>query len=154
MKLKKYTLNDLKSAISTSVSLREVLQKLNIKEAGGNYATLKRAINFYNLDTSHFTGKNLKGRKLPNRRKPIEHYLSKTVYTQSYKLKRYILEANLLTYECSNCNLQDWLSHPIPLELDHIDGDPSNNTLENLRLLCPNCHALTETYRGKNIKSP
>ena len=52
---------------------------------------------------------------------------------------------------CSRCNLTEWLGQLIPLELEHIDGDNSNNSLENLCLLCPNCHALTPTYRGKNI---
>jgi predicted HNH restriction endonuclease len=44
------------------------------------------------------------------------------------------------------------LGNPIPLELHHIDGDKTNNTLENFQLLCPNCHALTDSYRGKNVK--
>jgi len=46
--------------------------------------------------------------------------------------------------------LSEWQSRPIPLELDPIDGDPRNNRLGNLRLLCPNCHAFTPTYRGRN----
>lgn len=53
-------------------------------------------------------------------------------------------------HRCSSCNLEVWLGEPIPLELDHADGNPDNNTEENLRLLCPNCHALTDTYKGKN----
>jgi hypothetical protein len=52
---------------------------------------------------------------------------------------------------CEGCLLYDWCGEPIPLELDHINGDRSDNRLEKLRLLCANCHALTPTYGGRNI---
>ena len=52
--------------------------------------------------------------------------------------------------KCYNCNLTNWLGFNIPLELEHINGDNRDNRIENLILLCPNCHALTPTYRGKN----
>ena len=150
MKLNKYTLSELESAIITSISLRQVLQKLNVIAAGGNYTTLKRAIKHFNLDTSHFTGQNLGGRTFPERHKPIEEYLQKGLFTKSHSLKKKLIREGIFSHTCSSCNLSEWLSNPIPLELDHIDGDHLNNELSNLRLLCPNCHALTPTYRGKN----
>ena len=152
MKLYKYTLTDLEIAIKSSVSLRQVLQLLNIVPAGGNYTTLKKAISFYNLDISHFTGQNLGGRTFPERLKPLEEYLTKGSTIQSHKLRIKLLKYGVFQHICSSCNLSEWLSKPIPLELDHIDGDNTNNELSNLRLLCPNCHAFTPTYRGKNIK--
>lgn len=51
---------------------------------------------------------------------------------------------------CESCGLTQWLDQPIPLEQDHTNGNPTDNSLENLRLICPNCHALTPTYKGKN----
>lgn len=54
-------------------------------------------------------------------------------------------------YSCSVCKNTTWNEQKIPLELDHIDGNSTNNNLENLRLICPNCHALTSTYKAKNI---
>lgn len=54
-------------------------------------------------------------------------------------------------HQCESCSLSEWMNNPIPLELEHIDGNNKNNTKENLKLLCPNCHSLTKTYRGKNI---
>jgi hypothetical protein len=61
------------------------------------------------------------------------------------------VEEGLKDHRCEACDLTRWRGRPIPLELDHIDGDRTNNELQNLRLLCPNCHALTPTYRGRNI---
>ena len=150
MKLKKYTLIQLQEAVNTSVSIRQCLQKLNVAAYGGNYSGFHKAVQYYNIDTSHFTGINATGRKFPSRRRPLNEYLTKNSQVGSYKLKRYLLEANIFQPICSSCSLVKWLSGKIPLELDHIDGDNSNNELSNLRLLCPNCHALTDTYRGKN----
>jgi hypothetical protein len=56
-------------------------------------------------------------------------------------------------YCCESCNLTEWLNEPIPLELEHCDGDNKNNIKENLLLLCPNCHAKTKFYRGRNINT-
>jgi 5-methylcytosine-specific restriction endonuclease McrA len=69
---------------------------------------------------------------------------------QSNKLRLRLLEEGIFPHRCNNCELTDWLGNSIPLELEHIDGNSSNNKLENLELLCPNCHSLTDTYRGKN----
>jgi hypothetical protein len=51
---------------------------------------------------------------------------------------------------CEICGISEWLGNPILLECDHTDGDPANNSFENLRLLCPNCHSQTESFKGKN----
>jgi len=71
---------------------------------------------------------------------------------QSHKLKQRLLKEGYKEHICENCGLSKWLHSPIPLELHHIDGNKKNNEFNNLMLLCPNCHSLTETYRGKNIK--
>jgi len=76
--------------------------------------------------------------------------LVKNSHYQSNKLRKRLLKECLKHHRCETCKRTHWCGKPIPLELEHIDGDNSNNELTNLSLICPNCHAQTSTYRGKN----
>lgn len=145
-----YTKENLSKICSESFSYRQCLQKMGIVPAGGNYACLKKHIKLYEIDVSHFTlrGWN-KGKTLPPKRS-INDYLSNKQTIQSYKLKNRLLKEKIFNHQCNECNKKTWLNRPIPLELHHKDGNNTNNNLDNLSLLCPNCHALTDNYRGKN----
>src|SRR5690606_13629811 len=82
-------------------------------------------------------------------KKPIEELLTNK-RTNSHRLRKRLISEGLFEARCNKCERTEWNGLPIPLELEHIDGNNGNNLLENLKLLCPNCHAQTETYRGKN----
>ncbi|MFK5882807.1 MAG: HNH endonuclease signature motif containing protein [Candidatus Izemoplasma sp.] len=71
---------------------------------------------------------------------------------QSYKLKQRLYKAGLKENKCELCGIDEWNSRPIECELDHIDGIRTNHKMTNLRILCPNCHSQTSTFRAKNIK--
>ena len=71
---------------------------------------------------------------------------------QTFKLKNRLLKQGVIKNICSKCGINEWNNLPLNMELDHIDGNRMNHKLENLRMLCPNCHSQTETYRAKNIK--
>ena len=148
----KYTKELLEQVCGDSFSYRQCLNKLGLKEAGGNYACIKKKIKDYNIDISHFHHKAWNRGKKVGPKRPIEDYLSNKHAIQSYKLKKRLITENIFEHKCCNCNSTTWLEKQIPLELHHIDGDHLNNNLENLSLLCPNCHALTDNYRAKNKK--
>ena len=150
MKLYKYTLPSLYEAVTQSTSMRQVLIKLGVAPYGGNYDVLRKAIAYYQLDISHFTGQAWNKGLTLSPRQPLERYLNNEAPIQSYKLKNRLLKDNVFKHQCIMCKKTTWLQRPIPLELDHINGDRQDNKLSNLRLLCPNCHALTPTYRSKN----
>lgn len=82
----------------------------------------------------------------------LEEYLQNSSDIQTNKVKKKILEEGIKEHKCECCGLTTWLNQPIPLELHHIDGDRTNNKIENYQLLCPNCHAFTDSYRGKNSR--
>lgn len=80
----------------------------------------------------------------------IESILVEQSSYQTNKLRHRLLKEGIKEYKCENCQRTTWNDLPIPLELDHKNGSNSDHRLENLQLLCPNCHAQTDTYRGKN----
>lgn len=84
--------------------------------------------------------------------------LTATAFTENSTLSneqilRHGRRDNLFKEDCYECHITEWNGKPIKLELDHINGVNHDNRLENLRLLCPNCHSQTETFRGRNINS-
>jgi len=155
MKKRSWTERQLKEAVKNSYSYRSVLVKLGLREAGGNYAQIKKYISEYGLNIKHFKGKGwsagLKGIGKPLI--PLEKILVKNSSFQSYKLKKRLFDAKLKPQRCEECGWNEKSKDGrLPLELDHINGDSRDNRLENLRILCPNCHSLKPTHRGRNRK--
>jgi hypothetical protein len=150
---KTYTTYELIQAIEESISIAQVLRRLNLKAAGGNYQTIKNEIRDKGLNTSHFKGQAWnKGKKLESvYRKPLSEVLQDNSPCNSWNLKKRLFREKVFQEKCYNCGLTEWLGKPISLELEHINGDHNDNREENLTILCPNCHAQTPTYRGKNI---
>ncbi len=155
MKSRRWTEVQLREAAQQSSSVRQILHKLGLIEAGGNYAQIKKYLHLYHIDISHLKGrgwsKGLTGVGKP--RLSLEQILVKDSYFQSFKLKKRLLAAGLRSRSCEECG---WAKATddgyLPLELHHINGNPRDNRLENLSILCPNCHSLKPNHRGRNRK--
>lgn len=138
--------NEFAEIIKQSHSIRQVLKKLNVSPRGGNYIVFKKRVEKLNIDTSHFKGQGWRsGKHVPKRN--IHEYLSNKVPIGSYRLRNRLIKEKMIENKCQQCNLTSWLGKSISLELHHIDGNVLNNNLNNLELLCPNCHSLTSNHR-------
>jgi hypothetical protein len=141
MRKRKWTEQDLREAVRISKSLRQVLAHLGLVEAGGNYDQIKKYVREYSLDISHFLGRGwnrgMSGRYLPQT--PLNELLVAGGTFQSYKLKKRLFMEGIKSPKCELCG---WAE---------VSAD-GRLPLENLRILCPNCHSLQPTHRGRNIK--
>jgi hypothetical protein len=103
-------------------------------------------------------GIDYKGRQDWNKGQTSPNYISAIEYAQQDNVKSHVLKNKLIRdgikkYQCEYCGKTEWQGQPIPLELHHIDGNHFNNQLDNLAIICPNCHALQPNNAGKNINS-
>ncbi|MFJ3904145.1 HNH endonuclease signature motif containing protein [Streptomyces sp. NPDC090025] len=154
----RWTRDVLVAAVAVSGSVSEVVHRLGLDVVGGHQAHIGRRIKAYGIDTSHFTsaprtGPDGRGGPGTRRRVAADVLVADRSpdarRVPGRRLKRALMELGV-EERCAMCGCGAvWLGDPLPLEVDHIDGDWRDNRAENLRLLCPNCHSTTDTYRGR-----
>lgn len=152
-----YTETDFIEAVRSSLTMAQVLRVLGLKATGGNYTTAKVKIKKLQLDTTHWTGQgHMKGGTHKRSKKiPLTAILvENSLYSNTQSLKVQLVREGFLAYQCKVCGLTEWLGAPLSLQLDHINGSHDDNRIDNLRLLCPNCHSQTPTFAGRKLKLP
>lgn len=149
-----FTKEQVQEAVNNSLSIAQVCRELGIRPIGGNYKTINSKLKLFEIDISHFTGAawNVGLRYRPVRKLiPMEEILIvDSTYTNTGSLKKRLYKEGLKEKKCEICDITHWMDNPITLELDHINGSNTDNRLENLRILCPNCHSQTTSFRGRN----
>lgn len=135
---------EIRKWISEEEPLAEIARRLNCK-----IDTLYHYLQMWNIEYHGQQSK--KGRNTGLFYYPATEYLGTGKFITSDHLKKKLLRDGIKEHKCECCGQTTWLNKPIPLELHHIDGDHSNNVLENLQLLCPNCHAMQDNNSGKNV---
>ena len=147
----RHTQEAIAEAVAKSRNWSEVCRLLGIEPATGAQTHVSRRAKKWGIDWSHFTGRP----SVPQKRKqPIDAYLTNQLPIRSHSLREKLIASGRKEHKCEKCGLTEWLGEPIPLELDHIDGNHWNNADENVWVICPNCHALkTRQQRAANKKT-
>lgn len=146
-KWEQFSKEEIEQFVKDSKSYAELARKIGYDSTAKNgsvYRTVHQMIDELNLNTSHFTGQGWN--------KDNFDY-SRFRYGRAIKNGTALAAiVNLRGHRCESCGLSEWMSKKITLEVHHVDGDSLNNELDNLQLLCPNCHSMTDNWKGRGIK--
>lgn len=145
----KYSKELMEEAAKNAYSITQVCKNIGLSPVGGNLNTVKKKLQLYNIDTSHFTGQRWnKGLKHINKTAiyKLEDILQENINYSSDTLKKRLIAEGYKESKCEVCGYEE------NLELHHINGNHYDNHLENLQILCPNCHAKTDNFRNRNSK--
>ena len=137
-KYRRYTDQDIVDQAKNVRSIAELLRKFDLKVVGGNYINIKKNLQRLQVDTSHWTG------QAWSKNEQLKDY---SEYRRVIHSKPHLIKER--GHKCECCERTEWLGAVIPLEVHHKDGNRGDNNKENLELLCPNCHATTDNWRGR-----
>ncbi|MEV0009316.1 HNH endonuclease signature motif containing protein [Streptomyces sp. NPDC047973] len=149
----RHTEETLRKLVACSRSMAEVVRRLGINPVGGNQTHISRRIATLGIDTSHFLRTPRRGPKGPLG-DPLTLRTPSDGRIPGVRLRRALLQRGVAE-SCAMCgNGAEWNGKPLRLEVDHANGKWWDNRPANLRFLCPNCHSITDTYRGRTRRRP
>lgn len=154
--LYEYGVDELQKIVDSSCGYADVLRKVGLCPKGKNPVTLKKVIAEYGIDLTKMDAN--RKRKfselaiaLQDRRAvDINEVFSNKRPCKTTTLMKLLVNGGYKEMKCEICGIRDWMGKPIVFNLHHVDGDHYNNNLENLQVLCPNCHSQTDTFSGRN----
>lgn len=152
-KIYNFSEEEVQQIIETSLSFSDACEKFGFSKYGQNgRKQIEKRCEELNISTEHFSSY---AKYTSHQKYNLEDILvENSTYTARARLKTRLLREGLLENKCYICgNEGEWQGKPLSLQLDHINGINNDNRLENLRLLCPNCHSQTETFSGKHNKT-
>lgn len=145
----------LREVVKDATCFADIFRAYGIKGTPATYyGTLKNDFANYNIDYSHFNANNNRAKVLRqngvSKRVSLEDILSNKAWQEGNHIKKKLFAENIKEKKCEECGQNDiWNGKPLTLQLDHVDGNNRNNFIENLKILCPNCHTQTSTYSRK-----
>jgi len=153
---RKHTDEEFITAVKEVISMAQLLKKLGMVISSCNYKSLYRRIQRFQLSTAHWKGRaeiTADGALRFLTQLSLEEILVKDSPYDPTSMRKLVLKHNLIVYQCAKCGINEWMGEPLQLQLDHINGKRSDQRLENLRWLCPNCHTQTETWGCKRRRN-
>lgn len=145
------SLHNFTLVVKLSNSKLEIMRRLKMRSSGPSYERLVKLVRHAGLDLNHFPKKRLSG--VPSKRRDLSELLVKSPYVSSSLtwLKERLFQEGVLEEKCYECEMPaEWRGKHLALHMDHINGDRADNRIENLRILCPNCHSQTDTFAGRS----
>ena len=145
-----FTKPEFQDLVNSKQSVADVLRHFSLHVGAGSYKTFQRRVEEDSIDISHFRMDRSKAFAVLQTI-PLEAILVDGSSYNRPRLKARLIKEGLLRNSCYECGLDAaWNGKELALQLDHINGKSDDNRLENLRLLCPNCHSQTKNFSGRN----
>lgn len=155
MKKYNWSKENIQQAVNKTKCWFDCLRELNIPAKGCNWRTLKKKVQEYDIDVSHFNYKYAKTHNGKHNKKLLNNRTDAEIFKENPKINYNNLKLEYIKRflngipKCECCNITNWQNKPLIFQLHHINGNHFDCRVENLQLLCPNCHSQTNNFSNR-----